>query len=64
MYNGKTVWWDALGMLRYVLESDSRTSFLLFCRTRYEMSSESNVRVGSDYGNFPVSGRINAKVKG
>ena len=63
LYSGKTVWYDALGMLRYAVESDSRTSFRLFCRTRYETSSESNVSVWSDYDKAPMSGDTNAKVK-
>ena len=36
----------------YALESDCRTSFRLFCRTRYEISSKSNVRLGSDWRGF------------
>jgi len=39
-------------VLGYAIESDCRTSFRLFCRTRYEISSESNVRLGSDYRKF------------
>jgi len=51
-------------VLGYVLESDSRTSFRLFCWTKCEISFESNVIFGSDYGESPVSIELNTKVKG
>jgi hypothetical protein len=44
LYNGKIVWRDKPDMLGYALESDCRTSFLLFWQTRYERASELNVR--------------------
>ena len=48
-------------MLEYALERDCRTGLRLFCRTRYEISSEENARFGSDCNEPLVNDGINPR---